>query len=135
MDNNTFTLNVKFDNLTGGQVLALRYFFELMQTNGEMGHSEWMAFYADGDGNFHPTIKTSIESNNQKFQEIDKHLPILLNLMDNDGRNREINNKNSTFVDFDLYEWYYEEPHMVNISKFLERHKDDQIVQQILNYK
>ena len=27
-----------------------------MEYNGKIGHSEWLAFYSDGDGAFHPKI-------------------------------------------------------------------------------
>ena len=37
-------------------------FLAKMQTNGEMGHSELLGFYSDGDGDFRPTFKFSIPS-------------------------------------------------------------------------
>lgn len=129
MSENKYNLTVKFEGLTGGQILALRLFFEMMEANGQAGHSEWMSFYADGDGNFRPKITTSVEGG---FTDIDRHLPSILYLMDNDGRDRIINNSHATFIDPDLYEWYYDEPSNVRVTDFLERHKYDQQVQQIL---
>jgi hypothetical protein len=51
------TIKVEISNLTDKQIKAMEYLFAKWQYNGEIGHSEWTAFFADGDGLFQPTIK------------------------------------------------------------------------------
>lgn len=49
-------LTVEIDNLTEPQAIALEDMFATWHSLGSMGSSRWTAFYADGDGNFHPKI-------------------------------------------------------------------------------
>jgi hypothetical protein len=52
-------LVVEFNNLTEAQALALEDLFAVWKMLSGMGGSRWTAFMADGDGNFHPSIKVN----------------------------------------------------------------------------
>ena len=51
----TKKITVTFE-VTEAQAIALEDFFATMNQLGNIGASRWCAFYADGDGNFHPNI-------------------------------------------------------------------------------
>lgn len=50
-------MSIEIDNLTYNQYMALKALFYKMQMNGNVGHSESMTFFCDGDGNYRPKIK------------------------------------------------------------------------------
>ena len=50
-------LTVEFDNINYADAVALQQMFERYQRCGNMGHSEWIGYFADGDGAFRPKIK------------------------------------------------------------------------------
>jgi hypothetical protein len=54
-------LTIEIDNLTEAQAIAIEDMFLFWENCGHMGSSRWSAFYADGDGNFHPKIKINNE--------------------------------------------------------------------------
>ena len=53
-----------YDNVTLNIEITMQKYFVLqfiamlkrMETNGKLGHSEWVAFFSDGDGSFRPKI-------------------------------------------------------------------------------
>lgn len=47
---------VEIDNITEPQAIALETLLRIWVVLGSQGASRWTAFYADGDGNFHPKI-------------------------------------------------------------------------------
>jgi hypothetical protein len=47
---------IEIDNLTKAQKLAIEDMLAAWVALGNMGSSRWTAFYADGDGNFHPKV-------------------------------------------------------------------------------
>lgn len=49
-------MKIEIDNLTKAQELAVIDMLAQWSYNGGVGHSAYVAFYADGDGNFHPKI-------------------------------------------------------------------------------
>ena len=62
------TLHIAIDNLTSAQALALEDLLATWVNLGGLGSSRWTAFYADGDGNFHPRI--TIDGRTPKFCEL-----------------------------------------------------------------
>lgn len=50
---------VEFKDLTKSQALALKLFFNDWVININRGHSSFIAFMVDGDGNFRPKIRVS----------------------------------------------------------------------------
>ena len=53
-DRSKVTMTIRLEGLTLPQAAALRAMFERMRHLGGLGGSRWVAFYADGDGNFRP---------------------------------------------------------------------------------
>ena len=51
------TINVEISNITEAQAIALEDMFRTWVSLGNNGSSRWTCFYADGDGNFRPSIK------------------------------------------------------------------------------
>lgn len=47
---------IEIDNLTLAQKLAIEDLLATWSNLGKMGSSRWTAFFADGDGNFHPNV-------------------------------------------------------------------------------
>jgi hypothetical protein len=47
---------IEIDNLTPAQKLAIEDMLATWVSLGQMGSSRWTAFFADGDGNFHPKV-------------------------------------------------------------------------------
>lgn len=49
------TINVK---ITMPRYFAMQFIAMLkrMEANGKLGHSEWVAFFSEGDGNFRPLV-------------------------------------------------------------------------------
>lgn len=50
------SLSVVIDNVTEAQAIAIEDMLRAWVQFGSMGSSRWTAFFADGDGNFHPHI-------------------------------------------------------------------------------
>ena len=59
-------MSIEIDNLTDAQVLAIEDMLAQWQYLGGIGGSRWVAFFADGDGNFHPKIQVD-GRNPQKY--------------------------------------------------------------------
>ena len=60
-------------------------FLNMLESNGSIGHSSSIAFYADGDGDFHPHFKTNISFNKEQpahnyykdgFSDTDINIPL-----------------------------------------------------------
>lgn len=67
----TFTITVNMEERWINQFCS---FLKRMEFDGDIGHSEKMAFYADGDGDFSPKFKIDVDYINEeprrkKFQE------------------------------------------------------------------
>ena len=54
-------LVIRVKNITPSQALVLKTMFEDMEYLGKIGSSRYLAFMADGDGNFHPTVAFEID--------------------------------------------------------------------------
>ena len=50
------TLKIEINGLTDSQVIAISDMMAQWQYLGTIGASRWTAFFADGDGNFRPSI-------------------------------------------------------------------------------
>jgi len=48
------TLKVEISNIKAHHAVALIHFFKHMEYAGKIGTSRYYAFFADGDGDFHP---------------------------------------------------------------------------------
>lgn len=51
----TRTLEIFIHNLSHAQAIAIEDMLAKWQQGGSLGCSRWTRFYADGDGDFHPT--------------------------------------------------------------------------------
>jgi hypothetical protein len=65
------TLNIEISNLTLAQAEALETMLSEYVRLGSIGASRWVAFYADGDGNFQPQI--TINGHEPKFSKYLQH--------------------------------------------------------------
>lgn len=61
-------LTIEIDNLTEAQEIALNDLLATWQILGRNGASRWTAFFADGDGDFHPKI--TVNGEEPKFTEL-----------------------------------------------------------------
>lgn len=55
-------MKIEINGLTEAQEIALKDFLAQWVFLGHTGMSRWTAFFADGDGNFHPEIKVDGET-------------------------------------------------------------------------
>ena len=70
------TLDIKIENLTEAQAIAIEDMFQTWVSLGSAGFSRWTCFFADGDGNFRPKITvngnppvaTTLLRDDQKWQ-------------------------------------------------------------------
>ena len=70
---NKISMTVTIDNITEAQGLALKAMFNYWQLLGSMGSSRTVSFYADGDGDFRPKVRTSFsEEIHDLTEEIQK---------------------------------------------------------------
>jgi len=67
MKDKRITLKLKIKNLRKEQAVALVNMFQEMEKFGIQGHSAYIGFYADGDGNFHPKVKHSLRMSDKKL--------------------------------------------------------------------
>ena len=82
MANKTFTVECTMEERW---IPEFYMFLAKMQTNGEMGHSELLGFYSDGDGDFRPKFEFDKEYKPQhgywerelKKENPERHLPKL----------------------------------------------------------
>ena len=51
------TLKITLERISLPQAIALKKILEFMDYLGNIGSSRWVAFYADGDGDFRPDLK------------------------------------------------------------------------------
>lgn len=65
-DNLDLTITLK--NITSAQAITFINFMKEMEYNGKIGHSASIAFFADGDGNFRPTIEHNFNMPDEKIQ-------------------------------------------------------------------
>jgi hypothetical protein len=93
---------IEIDNLTKAQRLAIEDLLATWQSLGNMGSSRWTAFFADGDGNFHPKVT------------VDGHKAEICKLSDPAARWRESAFATSDgghistemyMIDFDAFAW------------------------------
>ena len=57
MEKNRIKMIVEIDNLTIAQAVGLKTLFREFESFGKMGHSDWISFFADGDGDFRPKVE------------------------------------------------------------------------------
>jgi len=63
-----YSLKIKIDNLTLGQAIAIEDMLSIWVILNKAGGSDWVAFYADGGGDFHPKI--SVNNKRPKTTEL-----------------------------------------------------------------
>jgi hypothetical protein len=86
------TINVKIENITESQAIALEDMFRTWVALGKIGSSRWTSFYADGDGNFRPNIK--VDGKDAKYSS----------LISEEVRNK-MWEKEEYRIDFDIIGW------------------------------
>lgn len=65
------TLDIKINNITVAQALAINEMFKQWERFGDAGCSRQVSFMVDGDGDFHPEIQTIFSQKpNWKYFEI-----------------------------------------------------------------
>lgn len=64
------TLEIKLENLTDAQAIAVEEMLAVWQSLSSIGSSRYVAFFADGDGNFHPKISVNGERPRYKAKEL-----------------------------------------------------------------
>ena len=96
-------MNIEINGLTEAQELALIDMLAVWKQCSDYGASRWVAFYADGDGNFHPDI--FIDGKKPEFCTVTyDNNTVLVNPEDNWKRFTFKDNDNSQdgyFIDFD----------------------------------
>ena len=65
----TVTLKLRIENLTNSQAVALINMFQEMERFGKIGHSGYIGFYADGDGDFRPKIYENSKFSKKNLEE------------------------------------------------------------------
>ena len=68
MKDKRITLKLKIANLRKEQAIALINMFQEMENFGYRGHSAYIGFYADGDGDFHPKVSHNLRISNDKIK-------------------------------------------------------------------
>lgn len=68
-------LKIEIDNLTEKQAIAVEQMFNTWEILSRLGSSRYVAFYVDGDGNFHPKILINDKSikDSEKFSIKDSY--------------------------------------------------------------
>jgi hypothetical protein len=94
--NETVNLTVSM-KVTIPQALALKAMFEYWNQLSNLGSSREVAFYVDGDGNFHPQCKVTTDVELPELTDELKKLPVK---RDNNG---------SRLYDYDNLAWYLSE--------------------------
>lgn len=69
MKDKRITLKLKIKNLRKEQAVALVNMFQEMESFGTRGHSAYIGFYADGDGDFHPKVKHNLRISKEKLSQ------------------------------------------------------------------
>jgi len=64
-------LNISIENINKEHKKAIEIFFEVMQNLGDIGGSQWLSFYSDGDGNFRPKITLNGKNAEDIKEDID----------------------------------------------------------------
>jgi len=95
-------MNIEINGLTEAQAIAVEDLLANWEILGGMGASRWTAFYADGDGNFHPEIL--IDGEKPKHQKIVD--PKSFSRKVEIGEKRYENRLDSDYaIDFDTIAW------------------------------
>lgn len=69
MKDKRITLKLKISNLKKEQAVALVNMLQEMEKFGYRGHSAYVGFFADGDGDFHPHINHNLHISKDKLDE------------------------------------------------------------------
>lgn len=94
--NETVNLTVSM-KVTIPQALALKAMFEYWNQLSNLGSSREVAFYVDGDGNFHPQCKVTTDVELPELTEVLKKIIV----------RRDVNG--SRLYDYDGVDWYLTE--------------------------
>lgn len=77
-------INVEME-VTVSQALALQAMFEYWNKLSSWGSSRYVAFYCDGDGNFHPKCKVTTDS---ELPELTEELKKVAVVSDSNGHRK-----------------------------------------------
>lgn len=66
-DKKKITLKLKISNISREQAIALVNMLQEMEKFGYSGHSAYVGFFADGDGDFHPKVAHSLHMTKDKL--------------------------------------------------------------------
>ncbi|HDY87977.1 MAG TPA: hypothetical protein ENH82_07690 [bacterium] len=95
-------MNIEIIGLTDAQAIAFEDMLANWAVLSSAGASRWTAFYADGDGNFHPKIK--IDGRKPKHQQVVDAK--LFNRKVSIGEKQYENRFDSDYaIDFDTIAW------------------------------
>jgi hypothetical protein len=86
-------ITVRIDNLTEAQALAIEDLMATWVSLGSVGGSRWTSFYADGDGNFRPSVK------------VDGRKAQICTLTDPKARWKRVDGDETYMIDFDSFAW------------------------------
>jgi len=64
------SMKIELSNLTKAQAIAIEEMFAIWKDLSSVGSSRYVAFFADGDGNFHPTIAINDKLPTHKGNEV-----------------------------------------------------------------
>lgn len=90
MKDKRITLKLKISNLTKEQAIALVNMMQEMESFGYRGHSAYIGFFADGDGDFHPHIAHNLHLTKAKLSELKEKTMIY-------EKDHQINSKEKRF--------------------------------------
>ena len=89
-DKKKITLKLKISNLTREQAIALVNMMQEMESFGYSGHSAYVGFFADGDGDFHPQVAHNLRISKDKLCELKEKTKIY-------EKNHRVNSKETRF--------------------------------------
>lgn len=62
-------LNLKIENITKEQAVAIVNMMQEMERFGYIGHSAYVGLFADGDGSFHPKVSHDLPYTTDELRE------------------------------------------------------------------
>lgn len=65
--NNKTDLTITLKNITLPQAVAFVHFAKKLEYCGRVGQTRYVAFYADGDGDFRPTVEHNLDMSDEQL--------------------------------------------------------------------
>ena len=102
MKNKRITLKLKIKNLRKEQAVAIVNMLQEMEKFGYRGHSAYIGFYADGDGDFHPQIQHNLHMSKEQLDRYSETTKVYENQRRTHSNEKSFPWTNSiTLFDFD----------------------------------